>query len=76
MSYFARHVGCAILFAVAFALSPLAAGAADIVTEWGSVKVIAQPVFSRGLSSRVKRMAWTAPIARRLAVSRVDRMSA
>ena len=43
MSYFARHVGCAILFAVAFALSPLAAGAADIVTEWGSVKAPPAP---------------------------------
>ena len=42
----------------------------------GNSGVIAHPVFSRGLSLRVKRMAWRAPIVRRLAVSRVDRMSA
>lgn len=38
--------------------------------------VIAHPVFSRGLSSRVNRTAWRAPMVRRLAVSRTDRMLA
>src|ERR1700704_5011975 len=40
------------------------------------VVVIAHPVFSRGLSSRVNRTAWRAPMVRRLAVSRTDRMLA
>ena len=41
MSHSARHI--AILFAVAFALSPLPAGAGDIVTEWSSVKAPPAP---------------------------------
>ena len=47
-----------------------------MTTAAAMLAVIAHPVFSRGLSSRVNRTAWRAPMVRRLAVSRTDRMLA